>query len=62
MNGFNDTHCTVCHTHIGWFGEWSEQPPCPKCGHYDRAAIQEVELKINQAREEALRDLLEGGA
>lgn len=33
MKGMMDATCPKCRKRIGWFGEVTDRPPCPRCGH-----------------------------
>ena len=33
MPAFIDVQCEKCGRRFGWYGEMTDRPPCPACGH-----------------------------
>jgi hypothetical protein len=52
MQGFYDVCCAKCRRKYGFSGRFSDQPPCPRCGHKtDPVALAEDQKKIDEYRE-----------
>lgn len=51
-----DARCK-CGERVSWFGDWTDHPPCPRCGYRPPTEqIHETQNKLDKARADALAD------
>jgi hypothetical protein len=49
MSAFIDVRCPECDRKFGWFGEFIDRPPCPKCGHrLPKSELEEIQAKMDE--------------
>lgn len=59
MYGYNDITC-VCGQRIGWAGELTDCPDCPRCGtKADLEELKETGAKLEEMRRKMLMDVEE---
>lgn len=53
MSAFMDATCPKCKKKIGWFGDVTDRPACPKCGHaYSRHQLEQDQRQMDKIKEE----------
>lgn len=58
MKGMMDVSCAKCRRRIGWFGDFTDQPACPRCGHRPTTeALDALQAQMDRARADAMEDM-----